>query len=130
MSYLVVFLGAGIGGALRQAVNVLTLRTFDIAAFPAGTLAINVVGSLAIGLVAGYFAVRGPDFGPAWRLFLTTGILGGFTTFSAFSLETVLLVERGSFGAAAAYVLGSVIAAVLGCWAGLLLIRAGFGSAL
>ena len=128
MTYLIVFLGAGIGGALRHAINVFTLRHYDLVAFPIATLAINIAGSLLMGLIAGYFAFRGPDFGPAWRLFLTTGILGGFTTFSAFSLETVLLVERGSIGAAAAYVVASVAVALIGCTAGLLLIRAGLGS--
>ena len=129
LPYLVVFLGAGLGGMLRQSVNVLALRLPGLAAFPFGTLFINVVGSLAMGLIAGYFAQRGPDFTPAWRLFLTTGILGGFTTFSAFSLEAVLLYERGAIGAAAAYVVGSAVTALVACAIGLWLMRALVGPA-
>lgn len=89
--FLVVFIGAGIGGGLRHAVNLGAMRLG--LTFPAGTLAINVIGSLVMGLIAEYFAFRS-YLPPAWRLFLMTGILGGFTTFSAFSLETVLLLEQ------------------------------------
>jgi CrcB protein len=127
--YLMVFLGAGIGGVLRQGVNAFTLRHLSFVAFPFGTLFINIAGSLAMGLIAGYFAHRGPDFAPAARLFLTTGILGGFTTFSAFSLEAVLLYERGAVAPAAAYVVGSVVAALIGCALGLWLVRAIVGPA-
>lgn len=129
MPYLIVFLGAGFGGVLRQGVNAYTLRHLDLADFPAGTLFINIAGSVAMGLIAGYFAYRGPEFGPGWRLFLTTGILGGFTTFSAFSLEAVLLYQRGAVGAAGAYVAGSMVTAILGCALGLWLIRALVGPA-
>jgi CrcB protein len=121
MSYIVVFLGAGIGGALRHGVNSAALR-LGLVAFPVATLFINVVGSLAMGLIAGWFAMRG-QAPQSWRLFLTTGVLGGFTTFSAFSLETVLLWERGEVGAALAYVSASVVAALAGLAAGLWLIR-------
>ncbi|HEY0352924.1 MAG TPA: fluoride efflux transporter CrcB [Enterovirga sp.] len=121
MSYIVVFLGAGIGGALRHGVNSAALR-LGLVAFPVATLFINVVGSLAMGLIAGWFAMRG-QAPQSWRLFLTTGVLGGFTTFSAFSLETVLLWERGEAGAALAYVSASVVAALAGLAAGLWLIR-------
>lgn len=127
MPYVMVFLGAGLGGVMRQGVNVLALRHLNVAAFPFGTLFINIVGSFAMGLIAGYFAQRGPDFAPAWRLFLTTGILGGFTTFSAFSLEAVLLYEQGALGAGAGYVAASVVAAILGCVLGLWAIRALLG---
>ncbi len=78
---------------------------------------------------ASKIAHRGPEFEPAWRLFLTTGILGGFTTFSAFSLEAMLLYERGAMGAAAAYVMASVIGAIVGCGLGLWLIRTLVGPA-
>jgi fluoride exporter len=121
MSYIVVFLGAGIGGALRHGVNSAALR-LGLVAFPVATLFINVVGSLAMGLIAGWFAMRG-QAPQSWRLFLTTGVLGGFTTFSAFSLETVLLWERGEAGAALAYVVASVAAALAGLAAGLWFIR-------
>jgi len=90
--------------------------------FPFGTLAVNVVGSLVMGLIVEAVA-RGVDLAPEWRAFLTIGILGGFTTFSAFSLDTAVLLERGAWGAAAAYVLASVVASILGLFAGLWLVR-------
>jgi fluoride exporter len=120
LNYLVVFLGAGLGGALRHGVNIATMRVGG--AFPAGTMIINVAGSLAMGLFTGWFALRG-GVPQAWRLFLTTGILGGFTTFSTFSLEAFLLAERGALGQAAFYVLGSVAAGIAGVAASLLAIR-------
>jgi CrcB protein len=120
-SYFLVFLGAGIGGALRHGVNLAALRLLG-PGFPHGTLAVNVIGSFALGLLTGWFALRF-DPGQSWRLFLTTGMLGGFTTFSAFSLDAALLWERGDFGVGALYVLASVVLAVLGLWAGLLIMR-------
>jgi CrcB protein len=122
MSYVMVFLGAGIGGALRHGVNSAALR-LGLTGFPFHTLFINAAGSLAMGVIAGWFALRG-QAPQLWRLFLTTGVLGGFTTFSAFSLETVLLWERGEAGAAFAYVAASVVAAIAGLVAGLWIIRA------
>ncbi|WP_341894982.1 fluoride efflux transporter CrcB [Ferrovibrio terrae] len=122
MNTLIVFIGAGIGGALRYGVNVAALRLVG-AGFPWGTLAINVAGSFAMGLVAEYFALKS-GLPQHWRLFLTTGVLGGFTTFSAFSLETALLYERGEFLAAGLYMLGSAVLAVAGLFAGLAVIRA------
>lgn len=121
MGFLIVFVGAGLGGAARHGVNLLALRLGTT--FPFGTLAINVSGSLLMGLAAGYFAYRG-QLPQEWRLFLTTGVLGGFTTFSAFSLETALLYERGEIGAAIAYVVGSVVLAIGGLVAGLAIVRA------
>jgi len=123
-SYLVVAIGAALGGALRHGVNGLALRWFD-GGFPYGTLAINVFGSLAMGLVAGWFALRAGagGAGSAWRLFLATGVLGGFTTFSAYSLEVALLYERGDLAQALAYAVGSVILALGALFAGLALVR-------
>lgn len=121
MNYLIVFIGAGIGGAARYGVNVAALRLIG-ASYPWGTLAINVVGSFAMGLVAEYFALKS-GLPQAWRLFLTTGVLGGFTTFSAFSLETALLYERGEVMAAGLYMLGSAVLAIAGLFAGLAVIR-------
>lgn len=122
MSYLIVFLGAGIGGALRHGINVAALRLVG-AGFPWGTLTINIVGSFVMGLMAEYFALKS-GLPQHWRLFLTTGVLGGFTTFSAFSLETALLYERGELLAAGLYMLGSAVLAVAGLFAGLAVIRA------
>jgi fluoride exporter len=112
MAYLIVFLGGGLGAALRHGVNVVFARWFGTD-FPYYTLFANVSGSLAMGLLVGYFALRG-EASQHVRLFLTTGLLGGYTTFSAFSLETVLLWERGQPLTAAGYVVASVIAAIAG----------------
>jgi CrcB protein len=118
-----VFLGAGIGGALRHGVNVGCARMCGTA-FPWGTLTVNIVGSLLMGAIAGWLAFRaGEGWSQPLRLFLTTGILGGFTTFSAFSLDAVLIWERGQIGLAAAYVCASVLLSIGGLVAGLALIR-------
>ncbi|WP_289014323.1 fluoride efflux transporter CrcB [uncultured Methylobacterium sp.] len=122
MGFLIVFLGAGVGGAFRHGVNLLTLRLLGAGAFPYGTLGINVLGSFLMGLIAEYFALRS-GLPQQWRLFLTTGILGGFTTFSAFSLETALLYEKGQAGAALAYVVASVVLAVGALFAALTVVR-------
>jgi fluoride exporter len=121
MLYLIVFVGAGIGGALRHAVNVGAVKLFGYG-FPLGTLIVNVLGSFLIGLLAGWFAFR-PGVPQDVRLFLTTGILGGFTTFSAFSLDAALLIERHAYALAAAYVLGSVTASLVALFLGLALFR-------
>jgi CrcB protein len=121
MLYLIIFAGAGIGGALRHGVNVGATRLFGLD-FPYGTIIVNVAGSFLMGLLAGYFAFR-PGIGQHMRLFLTTGILGGFTTFSAFSLDAALLVERHAYGAAAGYMVGSVAASVSALFLGLAMFR-------
>lgn len=121
MGYLVVFLGGGLGAALRHGINLGVGRMLGTG-FPYSTLLINVTGSLIMGLVAGYFAFKG-DGGQHWRLFLTTGILGGYTTFSAFSLDAALLYERGEPGLAALYVVASVALSIAGLFAGLALVR-------
>ena len=121
MLYLIVFLGAGIGGAMRHGVNVAATRLFGFG-FPYGTFIVNVVGSFAMGLLAGYFAYRA-GVPQHVRLFLTTGILGGFTTFSTFSLDAALLIERHQFGTAAGYMLGSVAAGVAALFFGLAVFR-------
>jgi CrcB protein len=122
MGYLIVFLGGGLGAALRHGINMSAARLLGTG-FPYGTLFINVVGSLAMGLIAEYFALKG-HLPQHWRLFLTTGILGGFTTFSAFSLEAALLYERGQVAGAAIYVVASVALAIAGLFAGLAIVRA------
>jgi CrcB protein len=119
MLYLIVFIGAGIGGALRHGVNVGAARLLGHG-FPFGTMIVNVGGSFLIGLFAGYFAFR-PGIGQHMRLFLTTGLLGGFTTFSAFSLDAALMIERHSYALAAGYVLGSVAAGLIAFFVGLAL---------
>ena len=121
MNYLIVFLGAGIGGAGRHGVNVLMARLFGTG-FPLGTFTVNVAGCFLMGLIAGFFAFRG-HLPQEARLFLTTGILGGFTTFSAFSLDAALLWERGEGGLAALYVAASVVLTLAGVAAGLATVR-------
>jgi len=92
--------------------------------FPWATLAVNTIGSLAMGFLAGWLAVRGGEGGEQLRLLLGVGLLGGFTTFSAFSLELVLLVQRGEIGLAALYALLSLALGVFGLFAGLMIMRA------
>ena len=121
--YLIVFLGAGIGGALRHGVNIGSARLFGTG-LPFGTFIVNVLGSFLIGVLASYFLLRS-NVGQHWRLFLITGLLGGFTTFSTFSLDTALLIERHAYGAALGYVLGSVVAGILALFIGLALFRTG-----
>lgn len=119
--YLIVFIGAGLGGMLRHGVNVAAARLFGYD-FPLGTFTVNLLGSFLIGLLAGYFGYR-TGFSQHLRLFLTTGILGGFTTFSAFSLDAALLIERHSFWLAAGYMIGSVGVSLAALFLGLALFR-------
>jgi fluoride exporter len=93
--------------AATQRTHIAALRLLGSGAFPCGTLGINVLGSFLMGLVTEYSTLKS-GLPIQLRLFLTTGILGGFTTFSAFSLEAALLYERGQLGAALAYAVGSV----------------------
>jgi fluoride exporter len=121
MNYLLVFVGGGLGASLRYTVNVACARCMGTA-FPWGTFVINISGSIVMGLISGYLAFKGEASQP-WRLFLMTGVLGGYTTFSAFSLDTALLYERGELGLALAYVLGSVVLSIAGLFAGLAVVR-------
>src|SRR5260370_34585250 len=120
-NYLLVFLGGGLGASLRHFVNIACAKGIGTA-FPYGTFIINISGSTVMGLIAGYLAFKGEASQP-WRLFLMTGILGGYTTFSAFSLDAVLLYERGAIGLALFYVLGSVVFSIAGLFASLALVR-------
>ena len=120
--FVVVFLGGGFGAALRHGINLAAVQLVG-RSFPYGTMFINVTGSLVMGLIAEYFALKS-HLPRTWMLFLTTGILGGYTTFSAFSLETALLYERGEIWVAGLYVLGSVVLAITGLFVGLAIVRA------
>src|SRR5258707_15587089 len=121
MNYLLVFIGGGLGSMLRHLVNVVSPRLLGTA-FPWGTFIINITGSIVMGLIAGYLAFKGEASQP-WRLFLMTGVLGGYTTFSAYSLDAALLYERGEIGLALLYVVGSVVLSIAGLFAGLALMR-------
>ena len=121
MNYLLVFIGGGLGSSLRHTVNMVSARYLGTA-FPYHTFIINITGSTVMGLIAGYFAFKG-DASQSWRLFLMTGVLGGYTTFSAFSLDAAVLYERGAVGLTLLYVLGSVVLSILGLFAGLALVR-------
>lgn len=106
-NFLLVALGGGLGAAGRYGVSLaMPVRPGE---WPWATFGVNVIGSLAIGILAGWLSTRG-EAGEPWRLLLGVGVLGGFTTFSAYSLETLRMVERGEWTMAGVYVAGSVIA--------------------
>jgi CrcB protein len=120
----IVALGGAIGAGCRHLVGLAALRLFGTG-FPVGTLTVNVAGGLLMGITAGYFALRYQGAaGSELRLFLATGILGGFTTFSAFSLDALLLWERGEVPAALAYVVLSVVLSIAALVFGLMFMRA------
>jgi CrcB protein len=119
---LIVAAGGALGSVCRHLVGAAGLRLFG-PGFPWWTLAVNVVGSTAIGLVAGWLAHRAGPTSEAMRLLVTTGFLGGFTTFSAFSLDTLVLWERGQPALAAAYVSATLALSLGGVVAGLMLAR-------
>jgi CrcB protein len=121
---LLVALGGGLGAASRFGVSLAVPVRAD--GWPWATFSINVAGSFLIGLLAGWLAAKGED-GEPWRLFLGVGVLGGFTTFSAYSLETMRMIERSDWVGAATYAIGSVIAGLLAVGIGIALARRVFG---
>lgn len=112
-----VMLGGAIGAGARHLVGRAALALWG-PGFPVGTLAVNVIGGLAMGLLAGWLATRASG-DEALRYLLGVGVLGGFTTFSAFSLETVLMIERGDLATALFYIVASVVLAIGALFAGL-----------
>ena len=121
LGYLLVFIGGGLGAVARHGFNRAGLALLG-PGFPWWTMAVNVAGSFAIGLLAGLFGAW--ETGHNLRLFLITGVLGGFTTFSAFSLDALTLWERGAFQEAGLYVAGSVILSLMAAAVGLMVTRA------
>ncbi|MEO5612651.1 MAG: CrcB family protein [Sphingomicrobium sp.] len=121
--YFLVFLGGGLGSVLRFA-TYHAARLWLPPGFPWGTMAVNVLGGVAAGAVAGWFLSRSLGGADSTSLFLMTGLLGGFTTFSAFSLDAVLLWQRGQPAAAIGYVAASVLLAIGGVVAGMSAVRA------
>ena len=112
----IVMLGGAIGAGFRYEVGLVALRLMG-AAFPWSTLFVNLLGGLCAGLLAALLTTKGAE-GESLRLFLGVGLLGGFTTFSAFSAETVQLLQRGEAGLAGSYMLGSVAGSILFCFIG------------
>jgi CrcB protein len=117
VSFLLVAAGGALGACARYGVG----RWLGSGLWPSATFAVNLLGGLLMGLLAGWLAARGGSEGA--RLFLGVGVLGGFTTFSAFSLELWLLLEKGAWALALGYALGSVVLAVAGLGLGLWLVR-------
>jgi len=116
--YAVIFIGSGIGAIARYTLGGIVLHQFASWRFPLGTFAVNVVGCLIVGLLAGAVERYGV-FSPQARLFLFTGLIGGFTTFSAFGLETVALARRGDLATALGYVALSVVCGLAMTWLGM-----------
>lgn len=121
---LIAGLGGAVGAAGRYALTSILLRVMG-PQFPWGTLAVNVLGSLAMGVVFGLLQSRFEAFSPELRLFLTVGVLGGFTTFSAFSLDVVSLLQRQDLWGATLYIGVSVVLSIGALAAGLFAARAG-----
>lgn len=119
-NFLLVALGGGIGASGRYLLSSYALRQFG-PGFPIGTMAANIIGSALMGVLVGWLAFKGAEGGQGIRLFLGVGLLGGFTTFSAFSLESFIMLEKKSYGAFMGYVSASVMlslaALALGLWA-------------
>lgn len=115
MNFLAVGLGAALGAWLRWGLGVWLAGAHD--KVPAGTLAANLGGGYLIGLAMGFFATH-PDLSPAWRLFAITGFLGGLTTFSSFSGEAMILLQRGNYGWALAHSALHLVGSVTCCIAG------------
>lgn len=121
LNFLIVGLGGAIGSMLRHGAGLLSLK-LGVVGFPWATLAVNILGSLCIGIIIGLLA-HVQNWSEEIRLFTVVGVLGGFTTFSAFSLESVLLFERGQYVYAGLYITGSVLLSITATFLGLFLIR-------
>jgi len=127
---LIVAAGGALGAVARYGVGVWAQRLFPTAQWPWATAAVNVVGGLLMGLLAGWLAFRGGVHGESLRLFAAVGVLGGFTTFSAFSLEAALMIERRQLAMAGGYVAASVVLSIAALFIGLMVARRAFGAAL
>ena len=124
--FLIVAAGGALGAVARYGIG----RMLPATGWPWATLVANVVGGLLMGLLTGWLAFRGGANSEAIRLFAAVGVLGGFTTFSAFSLETVLMIERRQLAMAGGYVAASVVLSIAALFVGLMVARRAFGAAL
>jgi len=116
--------GGAVGAGMRHLVNMLSVRVFGLAV-PWATLSVNIIGSFAMGMLVALLLGRMPE-AAGLRIFLATGILGGFTTFSAFSLDVVVMAERGDTAYAVWYVIASVALSIAACFVGLTMGRVVF----
>lgn len=119
---LLVALGGATGAVARYGLGIQSLRLFG-PGWPYGTFVANLLGGLMMGVLAGFLAFRGGADQEKLRLLLGVGVLGGFTTFSAFSLETALMIERRAYGVAASYAAASVLLSITALFVGLILAR-------
>lgn len=126
LNYLLVGAGGALGAIGRYFLGIQAMRTLGPSSWPIGTFAVNVLGGLCMGLLAGLLAHRGGADQERWRLLLGVGVLGGFTTFSAFSLEIALMIQRRELVPAALYGAASVGVSVVALFGGLLLARRAF----
>ncbi len=117
-----VFIGGGTGALCRHFLGSAALRQFG-SGWPYGTFFANIIGGCLMGLLAGWLAHRGGPDQDKWRLLFGVGMLGGFTTFSAFSLETALMIERRAYGQAFGYAAASVLLAIAALFIGLIIAR-------
>ena len=121
-----ILLAVGVGGGIGALIRYFVAGAIQSAAWPGypwGIFVVNITGGFVMGLIVELSALK-ISLTPEMRAFLTTGILGGYTTFSTFSLDSVLLIERGQYGTAAIYVVGSTLLSILALFAGLWLVRA------
>ena len=119
------YLLVGIGGALGAMARYWAGTAIGSLSngFPTATFLVNIVGSIAMGLLIGFLARATPQYQNEIRLFVAVGIFGGFTTFSTFSLDAIALIERGDYLLAAVYIVGSVLFALVGLMLGLTAMR-------
>jgi CrcB protein len=120
-AYLLVGIGGALGAMARYWAG--TAIGSPSNGFPTSTFLINIIGSIAMGLLVGFLARTTPQYQNEIRLFVAVGVFGGFTTFSSFSLDAITLIERGDYLLAAFYIVGSVLLAVAGLMMGLWAMR-------